>query len=97
MEKFNDDFIWWFSCQMELFKDNDVQKTLYEIETEHLPNFGNITEREKTILKEVVSLSLRLSFILEYYPEEAGLLINNISSYYGRLQGNHQGAIPEVL
>ena len=65
--------------------------------TEHLPNFGNITEREKTILKEVVSLSLRLSFILEYYPEEARLLINNISSYYGRLQGNHQGAIPEVL
>ena len=79
MEKFNDDFSWWFSCQMELFEDNDVQKTLYEIETEHLPNFGNIIEREKTILKEVVSLSLRLSFILKYYPEEAGLLINNLS------------------
>jgi len=79
MEKFNDDFSWWFSCQMELFKDNDVQKTLYEIETEHLPNFGNITEREKTILKEVVSLSLRLSFILEYYPEETGVFINNLS------------------
>ena len=27
MEKFNDDFSWWFSCQMELFKDHKGKDT----------------------------------------------------------------------
>ena len=79
MRDFNNELGWWLDCQSELLKDNDVQKTLYEIEKEHLKNFPDLTEREQTILKEVVSNFLKLSFILKNNPEDTKKLINYLS------------------
>lgn len=79
MSNFNDEIGWWLSCQIELFKENDVQKALYEIESEHLKHFPDITEREQNILKEVIPNALKLSFILKNNPKEAEKLVNYLS------------------
>ena len=79
MSGFNTDFSWWLDYQKEILKDNDVQKILYEIEKEHLANFGNITDRERHVLGEIISSFLKLSFILKNSPTESEKLIQYLS------------------
>lgn len=77
LSDFQDELGWWLSDARDFFKEQKIQKELF-----NMTNFaeaGELDENEILLINKVFSETLKLSFILNNNPENVEKLINYLT------------------
>lgn len=77
LSDFQDELGWWLSDARDFFKEQKIQKELFNIT--NFAESGELDENEILLIKKVFSETLKLSFILNNNPENVEKLINYLT------------------
>lgn len=77
LSDFQDELGWWLSDARDFFKEQKIQKELFNIT--NFAEAGELDENEVKLIKKVFSETLKLSFILNNSPENVEKLINYLT------------------